>query len=70
MSTVSLDPRTLPFTAWADGAIVENGLLPRAWGEQHWKAWAAQAVLIDGTAPDPMPFDDWRSWAIAWVGAQ
>lgn len=70
MSTVSVDPRFLPFTAWADAVIIENGLLPQAGGEDSWKVWATQVAMVDNTVPDPVPFADWRSWALAWIAGQ
>lgn len=64
------DPRFMPFTAWADSVILEDGSLPQAQGEVSWRAWATEVALIEGTAPDPVSFADWRSWATAWIAIQ
>lgn len=69
--TVSVNPKFLPFTAWADAVILEVPyVLPRAADESRWKEWALEVTRLDAVAPDPSQFEDWRVWALAWVEGQ
>lgn len=71
MSVPTVDPRFLPFIAWADAVVLESSsILPQAGSEDSWKAWATQVAGVDTTVPDPIPFADWRSWALAWIAGQ